>query len=65
MFNSYEFDKFHAIQTDEITFIALLVIHGIYGNGEERKKNLSSIGVDYKKVQACVNDLLPVYNKHH
>lgn len=40
---------------------ALCVIAGAYGNGKERKEKL---GEDYEKVQACVNDLLKVFDKY-
>lgn len=40
---------------------AMCVIAGEYGTGEERKKKL---GKEYDKVQACVNDLLKVFNKY-
>lgn len=40
---------------------ALCVIAGAYGNGEERKQKL---GKEYEKVQACVNDLLKVFDKY-
>lgn len=38
--------------------IALEVIDGKWGNGEERKKRLTQAGYDYKAVQAIVNKLL-------
>lgn len=38
--------------------IALEVIDGKWGNGEERKKRLTQAGYDYKAIQAIVNKLL-------
>ena len=31
------------------------VLNGVYGTGEQRKKNLASAGIDYKHVQGLVN----------
>ncbi len=44
--------------------IAFLVIAGEFGNGDDRKKNLAAAGYDYNRVQACVNDLVPLINKY-
>lgn len=41
-----------------ITEIALQVIRGNYGNGEERKRRLAEAGYDYATVQAEVNRIL-------
>ena len=38
--------------------VALKVIRGDYGCGEERKKKLTAEGYDYSKVQAKVNEIL-------
>lgn len=43
---------------------AILVIAGMYGNGEERKKALEKDGFDADTVQRAVNDLLPIFNKY-
>ena len=43
---------------------ALAVICGHYGNGLERKIALEADGYDYDKVQACVNDLMEVFDKY-
>lgn len=40
---------------------ALCAIAGEYGNGVERKQKL---GKDYDKVQACINDLVKVFDKY-
>lgn len=44
--------------TTDLTTIAKDVIKGKYGNGDERKKALESLGYNYKEVQAKVNELL-------
>lgn len=43
---------------------AILVIAGMYGNGEERKTALKKDGFNPKEVQKAVNDLLPIINKY-
>lgn len=43
---------------------ALLVIAGEFGNGEERQIKLTKAGYNYKEVQKCVNELLPILNKY-
>lgn len=43
---------------------AILVIAGMYGNGEERKTALKKDGFDADAVQKAVNDLLPIFNKY-
>ena len=52
------------INLPETVSVALLVIAGQFGNGNERKAKLILLGYDYDKVQACVNDLLPILNKY-
>ena len=44
--------------------VAILVIAGAFGNGEERKERLKKSGYDYQKIQNCVNDLLPIIKKY-
>lgn len=44
--------------------VAFLVIGGYFGNGEERKKKLTASGYDPVKIQACVNELLPILEKY-
>ena len=43
---------------------AILVIAGMYGNGEERKTALKKDGFDVDAVQKAVYDLLPIFNKY-
>lgn len=44
--------------TTNLTQIAKDVIKGKYGNGEERKNKLESMGYNYKEIQTKVNELL-------
>lgn len=43
--------------------VAIEVINGIYGNDSNRIEALEKSGYDAKKVQQCVNDLLPIWKK--
>lgn len=43
---------------------AILVIGGIYGNGEDRKTALKKDGFNPEEVQKAVNELLPIINKY-
>lgn len=52
------------IRIPETIAISIEVINGTYGNGEDRKKSLKRAGYDYTKVQHCVNDLMPIFNKY-
>ena len=53
-----------AINLPQTISVALLVIAGQFGNGEERKTKLTNAGYDAKKVQNCVNDLFPIIAKY-
>lgn len=53
-----------AVNMSQTISVAILVIAGEFGSGEERKKKLEESGYDYKKVQACVNELWPVFLKY-
>lgn len=52
------------IQLTPIVSLALEVIAGLWGNGEERKQLLQGAGYDYNLIQACVNELMDVINKY-
>lgn len=52
------------IRIPETVAVAIEVINGAYGNGEDRKKALKRAGYDYTKIQHCVNDLMPIFNKY-
>lgn len=46
------------ISNAELDAIAVAVINGTYGNGTERKKNLTKAGYDYNVIQKRVNELM-------
>ena len=52
------------IELTPIVSIAMEVIAGKWGNGEERIKKLSEEGYDVEKVQRCVNDLLAISKRY-
>jgi hypothetical protein len=54
----------HAINLPQTVSVALLVIAGLFGNGEERKNRLNKAGYNPNVVQSCVNELLPIINKY-
>lgn len=54
----------HAINLPQTVSVALLVIAGLFGNGEERKSRLNESGYNPNVVQSCVNELLPIINKY-
>lgn len=53
-----------AFNLPQTVSVALLVIAGQFGNGEERKEKLSKAGYNSADVQKCVNELLPILNKY-
>jgi len=53
-----------AINLPQTISVALLVIAGQYGNGEERKQKLTKAGYNPSTIQACVNDLYPILQKY-
>lgn len=52
------------IELTPIVSIAMEVIAGKWGNGEERIKKLSEEGYDVEKVQRCVNDLVAISKRY-
>lgn len=52
------------VEVEPIICIALEVISGKYGVGEERIKNLQREGYDASVVQSCVNDLIALAKKY-
>lgn len=50
--------RFARVQESDIHTVAMDVIRGKYGNGNERKKRLAAAGYDYETVQAEVNKIL-------
>lgn len=53
-----------AVELPETFAVALLVIAGKYGNGQERVDMLQAAGYDYNRVQKCVNELMKVIEKY-
>lgn len=53
-----------AINLSRTISVSLLVIAGVFGNGEERKKKLTDRGYNYITIQKCVNELLPIIEKY-
>ena len=52
------------INISDVIGVALLVIEGAYGDGDTRKQLLKAESFDYRIVQDCVNDLLPIVEKY-
>lgn len=48
----------------ETVSVAILVIGGQFGDGEERKEKLKKAGYDPIKIQRCVNELYPIMSKY-
>ena len=53
-----------AINLPDTVSVALLVIAGQFGNGDDRKHKLMKAGYNPVAIQACVNELLPILNKY-
>jgi hypothetical protein len=52
------------IELTPVVSIAMEVIAGKYGNGEERIRKLKSEGYDVEKVQRCVNDIIAIMERY-
>ena len=52
------------VKVPETIALAIEVINGVHGNGDDRKKALEKLGYNYKEVQSCVNDLIPLWKKY-
>lgn len=55
------------ITIPETVGVALEIISGMYGNGNERIANLEAAGYSRSEIttcQQCVNDLLPIIQKY-
>lgn len=52
------------INIPQTVSVALLVIAGQFGNGNDRKEKLTKAGYNAAEVQRCVNELLPILNKY-
>lgn len=53
-----------AINLPQTVSVALLVIAGQFGNGQDRKQKLEKAGYNPQEVQRCVNDLLSILKKY-
>ena len=62
--NNVSRETITAIDLPETVAVALLVIGGKYGNGQERASALTAAGYDYNRVQKCVNELVKVVEKY-
>lgn len=62
--NNVSRETITAIELPETVAVALLVIGGKYGNGQERAEALIAAGYDYNRVQKCVNELVKVVEKY-
>lgn len=52
------------IELTPVVSIAMEVIAGKYGNGEDRIRKLKSEGYDAEKVQRCVNDIMAIMERY-
>ena len=64
MNNDISRETITVVQMPELLSVALLVIVGKYGNGQERVDALTAEGYDYNRVQKYVNELLKVIEKN-
>mgnify|MGYP002730038898 CR=1 FL=1 len=56
--DTYDLNKYSYDSVKDIDAVALSVLRGNWGNGEERRKKLETAGYDYKLVQTRVNELM-------
>lgn len=64
MNNDVSHETITVVEMPELLSVALLVIAGKYGNGQERVDALTAEGYDYNRVQKYVNELLKVIKKN-
>ena len=55
---TYDLNKYSYNHVKRLETVALSVLRGNWGNGEERRKKLEAAGYDYKLVQTMVNELM-------
>lgn len=55
---TYDLNKYSYDNVKDIETVALSVLRGNWGNGEERRKKLEAAGYDYHLVQSKVNELM-------
>ena len=53
-----------SIKVPSTFLVALDVIAGDYGVGEERKRKLKSNGYDVQRVQRCVNEIMSIFDRY-
>lgn len=56
--------SYNMIMVPTVVGVAIETISGMYGIGEDRKKNITAAGYDYERVQSCVNELFPILLKY-
>lgn len=64
MNNDISRETITVVEMPELLSVALLVIGGKYGNGQERVDALTAEGYDYNRVQKYVNELVKVIEKN-
>lgn len=55
---TYDLNKYSYDNVKDIDSVALSVLRGNWGNGEERREKLEAAGHDYQLVQSRVNELI-------
>ena len=55
---TYGLNKYSYDNVKDLDAVALSVLRGNWGNGEERRKKLEAAGYDYQLVQSKVNELM-------
>lgn len=53
-----------SIKVPSTFIVAMNVIAGDYGVGEERKRKLQSNGYDAQRVQQCVNEIMSIFDRY-
>ena len=54
----------YLIELPVIVSVAFEVLTGKYGINEERKENIEALGLNYNRVQSCVNELVKLLEKY-
>ena len=53
-----------SVKVPSTFIVAMDVIVGDYGVGEERKRKLKSNGYDAQRVQQCVNEIMRIFDRY-
>ena len=56
--------KNYMFEMPAVVSIAFEVLAGKWGNGEERKRKLKAEGLDYTRIQKCVDELVKLLEKY-